>query len=166
MLALPVIQNGVHSPARFISTLCDQNRWQETCNVNSSRSFEAADNGKKGPIMLRVKTQESEGSLICTLEGRFTGEEAEHVRLLVTRCNSKLELIVDLTDVMFMDAVGEDVLSLIKRLGGKFAAETSYARDICERLQLPLACNHDQNSELSGNGDGNGHRSLKNSRCR
>jgi hypothetical protein len=116
--------------------------------------------------MLRVKTQESEGALMCTLEGRFTGEEAEHVRLLVTHCTSKLELVVDLTEVMFVDAVGEDVLSFVKKLGGEFVAETSYARDICERLQLPLVGNHDQDSELAGNRNGNGHRPPNNSRRR
>jgi anti-anti-sigma regulatory factor len=88
--------------------------------------------------MLRVGTQQIDGALVCRLEGRFTGDGAEHVRLLVTRCDSKLELVVDLTEVLFIDAVGEDVLSFIKKLGGEFIAETSYARDICERLQLPV----------------------------
>ena len=114
--------------------------------------------------MLRVETQELDGALICRLEGRFTGEGAEHVRLLVTRHGTKLELAVDLTEVMFIDAVGEDVLSLIKKLGGKFVAETAYARDICERLQLPLVRNHRQNLELPGNGNGNGHPPTTNSR--
>ena len=47
-------------------------------------------------MMLRVQTQELDGTLICsTLEGRFTGEGAEDVRLLiVTRCDSKLELVM------------------------------------------------------------------------
>lgn len=108
--------------------------------------------------MLRVQTQESDVALICRLEGRFTGDGAEQVRLLVTRCDGDLELVVDLTEVMFIDAVGEDVLSFVKRLGGQFVAETAYARDICERLQLPLVRDHKHNSHLSGNRDGNGHR--------
>ena len=119
---------------------------------------------EKGPIMLRVETQQLDGSLICGLEGRFTGEGAEHVRLLVTRCDSKLELVVDLTEVMFIDAVGEDVLSFVKKLGGKFVAETAYSRDVCERLQLPLVRNHEQNSQLPGNRDGKGHPLANNSR--
>jgi hypothetical protein len=65
---------------------------------------------------------------------------------------------------MFIDAIGEDVLSLIKKLGGQFVAETAYARDICERLQLPLVRNHKQNSELAGNWKGNGHSPIANSR--
>jgi anti-anti-sigma regulatory factor len=119
---------------------------------------------QKEPIMLRVETREIGGALICSLEGRFTGEGAEHVRLLVTRCDCKLELVVDLTEVMFIDAVGEDVLLLIKKLGGEFVAETAYARDICERLQLQLVRDHNQNSELQGNTNGKGYPSPTNSR--
>ena len=106
--------------------------------------------------MLRVETQELDGALICRLEGRFTSDGAEQVRLLVTRCDSKLELVVDLTEVMFIDAVGEDVLLFVKKLGGWFVAETSYPRDICERLQLPLVRHRKQNSHWSGNGDRKG----------
>jgi anti-anti-sigma factor len=90
-------------------------------------------------MMLRVGTQQLEHALICRLEGRFTGEEAEEVRRLVTRCDSKLELVVDLTDVMFIDAIGEEVLLFLKRLGAQFVAETSYSRDVCERLELPVS---------------------------
>ena len=89
-------------------------------------------------MMLRVQTQELEGVLICRLEGRFTGKGAEEVRTLVTRCDSKLEFVVDLTDVMFIDAIGEQVLLFVKRLGAQFVAETSYSRDVCERLELPF----------------------------
>ena len=100
--------------------------------------------------MLRVETQELDGALICRLEGRFTGKGAEEVRTLVTRCDSKLELVVDLTDVMFIDAVGEDVLSFVNKLGGQFVAETAYSRDICERLSLPLVQKQKSNMHLLG----------------
>jgi len=109
-------------------------------------------------MMLRVETQQLDGALICRLEGRFTGDGAEEVRWLVTRCDSKLKLVVDLTDVMFIDVIGEEVLLFVKRLGGQFVAETSYSRDICERLNLPLIHKQKSNTHLSGNSDGNGHR--------
>jgi hypothetical protein len=107
-------------------------------------------------MMLRVQTQELDGALICQLEGRFTGKGAEEVRTLVTRCDSDLELVVDLTEVMFIDAIGEEVLLFIKRLGAQFVAETSYSRDICERLQLPLIGKRKSSTPVPGNG--NGHR--------
>jgi len=116
--------------------------------------------------MLRVETQELDGALICRLEGRFTGEMAEHVRLLVTRCESELELVIDLTEVMFIDAMGEDVLSFVKKLGGTFIAETAYSRDICERLHLPLISDHKSTKQASGDPDGTGNGRANAFRCR
>jgi STAS domain-containing protein len=115
-------------------------------------------------MMLRVETQELDGALICRLEGRFTGKGAEEVRTLVTRFDSQLELIVDLTDVMFIDAVGEEVLLFIKRLGAEFVAETSYSRDVCERLELPSIGNGKSNMQVPGNSDGKRHRPANDSR--
>jgi hypothetical protein len=108
--------------------------------------------------MLRVQTQELDSALTCRLEGRFTGEGAEEVRTLVTRCDSKLELVVDLTDVLFIDAIGEEVLLFAKRLGAQFVAETSYSRDVCERLQLPFMGKSKSKMQVPGNSDGNGRR--------
>jgi anti-anti-sigma factor len=109
-------------------------------------------------MMLRVQTQELDGALICRLEGRFTGAGAEEVRTLVTRCDSKLKLVVDLTDVMFIDATGEEVLLFVKRLGAQFVAETAYSRDVCERLQLLLIGKRNSDMQLTGNSGANGHR--------
>jgi len=106
--------------------------------------------------MLRVQTQELDGALICRLEGRFTGEGAQEVRALVTRCDSKLKLVVDLTDVMFIDAIGEEVLLFIKRLRAQFVAETAYSRDVCERLQLPLIGKRKSHMQVPGISDGKG----------
>jgi hypothetical protein len=111
--------------------------------------------------MLRVQTQETDGALICRLEGRFTREGAEEVRTLLTRCDSDLELIVDLTDLMFIDAIGEEVLLFVKRLGAQFIAETSYSRDVCERLQLSLLGTQKRKAHVQSDSDGNGHRSLR-----
>jgi len=108
--------------------------------------------------MLRVETEQLDGALICRLEGRFTGEGAEEVRRLVTRSDNKLELVVDLTDVMFIDALGEEVLLFVKRLGAQFVAETSYSRDVCERLQLPFIGKRKSNMQEPGNSNGEGHR--------
>jgi hypothetical protein len=114
-------------------------------------------------MMLRVETEQLDGALICRLEGRFTGQGAEEVRRLVTRCDNKLDLVVDLTDVMFIDAIGEEVLLFVKRLGAQFVAETSYSRDVCERLELPSIGKRKSNMHLSGNSDGKGHRRVSDS---
>ncbi len=91
--------------------------------------------------MLRVETKQSDGAWICRLEGRFAGEGAESVRTLVTRCPTQMRFMVDLTEVTFIDSVGEEVLSFLRRFGAEFVAETSYSLDFCERLNLPLAQN-------------------------
>ena len=106
--------------------------------------------------MLRVKMQESVDALTFTLEGRLTGEGAEHVRTLVTRCDPEMQLVFDLTEVMFIDAIGEEVLSLVKRLGAKFIVETSYALDVCERLCLPMVRTEAPNKRVFGGSNGNG----------
>ena len=91
--------------------------------------------------MLRVEMHDSSNAVIFRVEGRFTGEGAEHVRTLVMRCPMKMKLVVDLSEVSFIDAVGEEVLSFLRRFGAEFVAETSYPLDVCERLCLPLAHN-------------------------
>ena len=91
--------------------------------------------------MLRAEMQDSAKALIVRLEGRLTGDNAEHVRMLATRCNIERGLIVDLTEVTFIDAVGEETLSFFNRLGAKFVANEVYMLGVCERLHLPLARN-------------------------
>jgi hypothetical protein len=60
-----------------------------------------------------------------------------------------MSLVVDLTEVMYIDSVGEEVLTLLKRLGSQFVAETSYSKDVCERLDLPLAGKDKSNTPVS-----------------
>ena len=157
MLALPVI-NGRHTPERpFSINRLREDRMAKQLQVLTITSHLRLLTNVEGPIMLRVQTQELDGALICRLEGRFTGKGAEEVRTLVTRCDSKLELVIDLTDVMFIDVIGEEVLLFVKRLGAQFVGETSYSRDVCERLQLPLIGKHKSNMQVPGNSDGEGH---------
>jgi hypothetical protein len=88
--------------------------------------------------MLRVITSHTVDILTFKLENRLTGERAEQVRTLVTRSKTEMRLVVDITELMFVDALGEEVLSFLKRFGAHFLAETAYSLDVCERLHLPL----------------------------
>jgi len=88
--------------------------------------------------MLRVITSHTVDILTFKLEGRLTGERAEQVRTLVIRSNTEMRLVVDITELMFVDTLGEEVLSFLKRLGAQFLAQTAYSLDVCERLHLPL----------------------------
>ena len=100
--------------------------------------------------MLRVETHDSANSLNLKLEGRFTGDDAENTRTLITRCREGMRLVVDLTDVTFIDTVGEEVLSFFGRFGAEFAALTSYTLDVCERLHLRLARDGASDTNTSG----------------
>ena len=57
--------------------------------------------------MLRVETYNSADTWHILLEGRFTGDDAEHARMLITRCPVGIKLIVDLTEVVFIDDTGK-----------------------------------------------------------
>ncbi len=91
--------------------------------------------------MLRTEMQHSDKALMVRLEGRLAADYAEHVRMLVTRCNGERKLVVDLREVTFIDSAGEAVLSFFSRLGARFIADDAYTLNVCERLHLPLARN-------------------------
>jgi hypothetical protein len=89
--------------------------------------------------MLRVELQEAGNSLTMRVEGRFVGPFAEDTRDLVTRCKIPPRFVVNLSEVTFVDAVGEEMLSWLAQIGGKFVADNCYPLHICERLHLPMA---------------------------
>jgi anti-anti-sigma regulatory factor len=89
--------------------------------------------------MFRVEMHDRANALVMKIEGQLSGDYAEHTGTLMTRCNTELPLIVDLTDVTFVDSAGEGVLSFFGRLGAEFIADNAYSRDLCERLNLRLS---------------------------
>jgi hypothetical protein len=89
--------------------------------------------------MLRVEFQDAGKTLVMRLEGRFVGPFVEDTRGLLTRRNIPPRLIVNLSEVTFVDAVGEEMLLWLARIGGKFIADNCYPLHVCERLHLPMA---------------------------
>jgi hypothetical protein len=112
--------------------------------------------------MLRVEIQGSLGTLILKLEGRFTGDDAEHTRSLLVHCFAGVKLVVDLTEVTFIDSVGEEVLSFFGRFGAEFVAQASYTLDICERLHLRVARSGESDANTSKAFRSNGRRPKSN----
>src|SRR5215475_5615211 len=100
--------------------------------------------------MLRVEIHDSANTVRLKFEGRFTGDDAQNTSTLATRCFDGMGLIVDITDVTFIDSAGEEVLSFFGRFGAEFIAETSYTLDVCERLHLCLARTDASDPNLSG----------------
>jgi len=89
--------------------------------------------------MLRVEFEDVGNTVTMRLEGRFVGPFAEDTRDLVMRCKIPLRLVVNLSEVTFVDAVGEEMLSWLARIGGEFIADNCYPLHVCERLHLPMA---------------------------
>lgn len=88
--------------------------------------------------MLRVEFHDISGVTMIHLEGRFVGRFAEDAYELVLRSDSRSKFVVDLSEVNFVDVIGERVLLCFRRIGMKFTANGSYSRNVCERLSLPL----------------------------
>lgn len=89
--------------------------------------------------MLKVEFHETGHVWTLRMEGRFVGRFAEDARELVIRSKIPAGLLIDLSEVTFVDAAGEEVLSWLGRFGGIFLAESAYSLDVCERLRLPVA---------------------------
>jgi hypothetical protein len=112
--------------------------------------------------MLRVEIRDSADTLILRLEGRFTGDDAEHTRTLTARFAVREKLLVDLTEVVFIDATGEGVLSFLGQFGAEFVAPNSYVLDVCERLNLRVASNGSSHLKASAEPHTNGGQSRSN----
>ena len=90
--------------------------------------------------MLRVKfDSDGNGTLIVQLQGRLVGPYAEDARITLARVPVPNSIAVDLSEVTFVDPLGEQVLLWLGRLGAKFVAVNVYSRSICERLQLQVS---------------------------
>ena len=88
--------------------------------------------------MLRMEFYEFPDCMKMRMEGRFVRDFAEHARTLIGDSKPPSRLIVDLSEVTFVDAVGEEVLLWFKEIGVTFTADSAYSHDVCDRLQLPI----------------------------
>ena len=90
--------------------------------------------------MLRVQfDDDGNGTLTMRLEGRLVGPYAEDARITLARHQVPASILVDLSEVTFVDPFGEKVLLWLGRLGAKFVAVNVYTHSICERLQLEVS---------------------------
>jgi len=89
--------------------------------------------------MLRITNQLQHDTLTMFLEGRLTGNFAQEIRNLAERCVPPPQIIVDLTEVTFVDATGEEILLWLNRYGVLFIARSGYSQHVCEQLQIRLS---------------------------
>ena len=86
--------------------------------------------------MFRAEIQWLANGPTLKMEGRLVGDWAEQARLLVTREVVPQGLIVDLSDLSYVDSMGEQLLKWLASVGAEFVAGNVYAAGICERLRL------------------------------
>ena len=87
--------------------------------------------------MFRAEIRELDNGPTLKMEGRLVGDWAEQAKSLVTKDFVPKRLMIDLTEVTYVDSVGDRVLKWFESIGAKFIAKGIYAAGICERLQLP-----------------------------
>jgi len=88
--------------------------------------------------MFRAEIHQLIYGVLLKMEGRLAGQWAEEARSLFTKGSVPKRLIVDLSEVSYVDSAGEEVLNWFHSIGAEFTAKSIYAASICERLGLPL----------------------------
>jgi hypothetical protein len=90
--------------------------------------------------MLRVEFRhDGNGALIVRLSGRMVGPYAEDARTALAQRQLPPSIVVDLSEVAFIDSFGEQVLLWLNRFGATFVADNVYVHSICEHLQLRIS---------------------------
>ena len=90
-------------------------------------------------------------ALSLKLEGRFTGDDAENTRTLMARCRDGMRLVVDLTEVTFIDSVGEEALVVFWPVrGGIRCPNILYARDMRAPASSPCSGSGHRMANTSG----------------
>ena len=90
--------------------------------------------------MLRVEfNDDGNGGLMVRLFGRMVGLYAEDARRALASRQLPASIVVDLSEVTFVDLFGEQVLLWLGRLGARFVANSVYVRSVCEGLQLHIS---------------------------
>ena len=86
--------------------------------------------------MFRAEIQWLADGPTLKMAGKLVGEWAEEARSLVTTDVVPKGLIVDLTDVSYIDSAGQRLLIWLGSVGAVFVATNVYAAALCERLGL------------------------------
>ena len=105
--------------------------------------------------MFRAEIQWLASGPTLKLEGRLVSDWAEQARCLVTKDVLPKGLIVDLTEVSYIDPVGEQLLKWLDSVGTLFVASSVYAIAACDRLGLsPMQRISERRKRRHGNNGG------------
>jgi hypothetical protein len=105
-------------------------------NVRSNGIGRAGQSVSRIKPMFRAQIQWLASGPTLKLEGKLIADWAEQARRLVTKDVLPKGLIVDLTEVSYIDSVGEQLLKWLASVGALFVAGNVYAIAVCDRLSL------------------------------
>jgi hypothetical protein len=88
--------------------------------------------------MFRAQIYQLADGPTLKMEGCLVAEWANEAKSLMTSAPVPKGLIVDITDVSYVDSMGEQVLAWLASVGASFTAGGVYAASVCERLRLPF----------------------------
>jgi len=83
------------------------------------------------------------------MKGEIHRRWAEQARALITKDAIPAGLIVDLSEVSYVDSAGERLLKWLADIGAIFVAGDVYTLNICDRLHLSLL-QSSRNAPVSG----------------
>jgi len=141
MRTMPALRQAIVRKARRMSCILSEIAL-EVLAGNLPRCDQAGDQDNlpvhRGRKMFRAEIHHSTNGSVLKMEGRLVGDWAEQALFLVARGSVPKGLIVDLTEVTYVDFVGEQVLNWLSSVGAAFVANSVYTAGVCERLDLPL----------------------------
>ncbi len=79
------------------------------------------------------------GTATLRMSGRMAEGCREEVEAFVGSHGDLPGMVVDLSEVTYVDRAGEAVLCWLGQRGAKFAADNPYVLHVCERLRLSIA---------------------------
>jgi len=86
--------------------------------------------------MFRAEIRWLENGPILKMEGKLADDWAKQARDLVTKDLVPKGLVVDLTEVSYVDSAGEQLLKWLASVGALFVAGNVHAIAVCDRLGL------------------------------
>ena len=99
--------------------------------------------------MFRAEIQWLASGPTLKLEGRLVAEWAGQARCLLTMDVLPKGLIVDLTEVSYVDSVGEQLLKCLASVGAVFVAGSVYAFAVCDQAAFTA---YTEDSRATGSG--------------
>ena len=88
--------------------------------------------------MVRVEFHERDDKTTLKIEGRLVGHVATDVRSAIASKETSGRLIVDLSDLTWVDIKGEELLLWLARTGCFFVTGNAYSSIVSEKLSLRL----------------------------